>query len=315
MKKTLLLFLLFFLDIASIVAQDMYKVTSQSSLNVRSYASKNSSKLGMLNSGDIIEVYSIDNGWARIKYNGRTAYVSARYLEEYPLYQGQTKIEHNNGSLAYFFYEWNPKHTKAIKWLFWVLVLSGVTFLMILGLDLFFCYLYDYEPRILITNIILSLCCLYFLFNPSDSWWFVLDAKGGGWFGFFIGALIIGAAAGGVIGFISSLGDWYWGLFWISLPSIACLVIAFIQLYNQSIPLMIGYGVYMLIIIGVIFAPSASSHRLVNTSNGSEVYGDLSESGRYFKDQSSSDYYTQSSTDSRKYHRNGRSYDEYELKD
>lgn len=51
-----------------------------SSLNIRSYASTNAPVIGKLRRGDSIKVYSINNGFAKIEYRGRTGYVSERYI-------------------------------------------------------------------------------------------------------------------------------------------------------------------------------------------------------------------------------------------
>lgn len=54
-----------------------------SSLNIRSYASTNAPVIGKLRRGDSIKVYSINNGFAKIEYRGRTGYVSERYITLY----------------------------------------------------------------------------------------------------------------------------------------------------------------------------------------------------------------------------------------
>lgn len=52
------------------------------SLNIRSKASTKGKKVGSFSKGDTVQVYSITDRWAKIKYNDATAYVSARYLVE-----------------------------------------------------------------------------------------------------------------------------------------------------------------------------------------------------------------------------------------
>ena len=59
-----------------------YKVTA-SNLNVRTGASLDSKKIGLLPYGSKINPISISDGWAKINYNGKIAYVSADYIEEY----------------------------------------------------------------------------------------------------------------------------------------------------------------------------------------------------------------------------------------
>ena len=71
-----------------------YEVTT-SSLNVRSGAGTSYNILGSVKSGEILEVYSISNGWAKIKFKTSVAYVSASYLKEY---KENTGGSINNGS-------------------------------------------------------------------------------------------------------------------------------------------------------------------------------------------------------------------------
>jgi hypothetical protein len=79
MKKHILIVILSFLGVM-MMAQTQYVVTT-SSLNVRSKASKNSSIIGRVQEGNIVVVNDINNGWAQINYNNRTAYVNAQYIE------------------------------------------------------------------------------------------------------------------------------------------------------------------------------------------------------------------------------------------
>ena len=58
-------------------------VVTASSLNIRKKPNTSSEILGTFSSGDTVEVYSITNGWAKISYNGETAYVSSKYIEKY----------------------------------------------------------------------------------------------------------------------------------------------------------------------------------------------------------------------------------------
>lgn len=67
--------------ITSIMAQSVYKVTSQR-LNVRATPSANGLLIGTLNRGVTIAVERIENGWAVINYAGKICYVSAKYLSK-----------------------------------------------------------------------------------------------------------------------------------------------------------------------------------------------------------------------------------------
>ena len=57
------------------------KVVIANGLNVRAKASVNSSKLGILPKGSKIEVMGQQGNWAKIMYNGKTAFVSMTYLK------------------------------------------------------------------------------------------------------------------------------------------------------------------------------------------------------------------------------------------
>jgi hypothetical protein len=50
-------------------------------LNVRSGPSTSYSKVGMLYIGDIVYVYEVEDGWAKIDFNGAQRYASAKYLD------------------------------------------------------------------------------------------------------------------------------------------------------------------------------------------------------------------------------------------
>ena len=77
-KSILFLFMSFVLCTETFA--DYYRVTAPNGLNVRASASKNSEVLGKLSQNDIVNVTSIENGWANINYNGWQGYVSVSYL-------------------------------------------------------------------------------------------------------------------------------------------------------------------------------------------------------------------------------------------
>lgn len=58
------------------------KQVSVSSLNMRTGPSTSYKIITVLNKGDEVEVISIENGWAKIKYNSKTGYVSNSYLTD-----------------------------------------------------------------------------------------------------------------------------------------------------------------------------------------------------------------------------------------
>ena len=77
-KSILVLFMSFFLCTEAFA--DYYRVTTPNGLNVRASANKNSEVLGQLSQGNVVDVISIENGWANINYNGWQGYVSTSYL-------------------------------------------------------------------------------------------------------------------------------------------------------------------------------------------------------------------------------------------
>lgn len=58
------------------------KEVNTNSLNVRSGPGTNYSKLGTLKKGEKVGVLSENNGWSKINYNGKEAYVSSKYLSK-----------------------------------------------------------------------------------------------------------------------------------------------------------------------------------------------------------------------------------------
>ena len=70
-----------------------YMVTPKIGLNVRSGPSTSYKKLGALVCGTVVEVSSIENGWAAIQFSGQKAYVSAQYLQEVRDGEASTSVE------------------------------------------------------------------------------------------------------------------------------------------------------------------------------------------------------------------------------
>lgn len=58
-----------------------YTVTAKSGLNIRSGPGTSYSKYGAFAYGAAVSVQEISGGWAKISYNGKTAYVAAEYLK------------------------------------------------------------------------------------------------------------------------------------------------------------------------------------------------------------------------------------------
>lgn len=57
-------------------------VYTTANLNVRDKATTEGKKLGVLKKGTAVETIGLKNGWYTIKYNGKTAYICAKYTTE-----------------------------------------------------------------------------------------------------------------------------------------------------------------------------------------------------------------------------------------
>ena len=64
-----------------VIATKYVSVNPGSNLNLRSAPSTNASIIGKLANGTKVDVLSESNGWAKVKVNGKTGYVSAQYLK------------------------------------------------------------------------------------------------------------------------------------------------------------------------------------------------------------------------------------------
>ena len=64
------------------IGQTKYEVTANTFLNIRSYADTNAPILGTIDKGGELDVYEINNGCAKIAYDGGYAYVSSSYLSK-----------------------------------------------------------------------------------------------------------------------------------------------------------------------------------------------------------------------------------------
>lgn len=116
MRKLLLLLFLFTFSVSMMA--DNYVVNS-AKLNVRATPSASGKLLGKLTKGAVIDVTSISKGFAKFTYNGKTGYVSAKYLtkqavkeaapaqEQQPVVEEQQPIEEVPSSVStiYFFFD------------------------------------------------------------------------------------------------------------------------------------------------------------------------------------------------------------------
>jgi len=62
-------------------AESIGTVTATTNINVRSAASEDAERLGVLAGGDSAELIANENGWCKIKYNGQVGYVKADYVQ------------------------------------------------------------------------------------------------------------------------------------------------------------------------------------------------------------------------------------------
>ena len=74
------------------------KYVNTTSLNFRSGPSTSYSIIGKLSSGTKVEVISTSNGWSKIKYDGKTGYVSSKYLSSSAPESNNTTTKYVNTS-------------------------------------------------------------------------------------------------------------------------------------------------------------------------------------------------------------------------
>lgn len=80
-KRLSILFAAVILSILQAFCSDYYKVTSNNNLNVRNHPSTSGQIVGQLKPGSLVEVMSINQGWAKISFSDSSqGYVSADYI-------------------------------------------------------------------------------------------------------------------------------------------------------------------------------------------------------------------------------------------
>lgn len=89
MRKFIAIIILSFVSLGT-YAQDQYRVSTRSVLNIRSSASTNARVIGSLRNGTMVDVYNNEYGWAKIYYGGTEAYISSHYIE---LVQTEAQIQ------------------------------------------------------------------------------------------------------------------------------------------------------------------------------------------------------------------------------
>lgn len=78
--KILIVIISIFTACAICYAENNYCVISPADLNIRKSASTSSEILGTFHSGQEIEVTSVNNGWAKVKYGNKNGYVLTEYI-------------------------------------------------------------------------------------------------------------------------------------------------------------------------------------------------------------------------------------------
>ncbi|MCQ2342910.1 MAG: SH3 domain-containing protein [Paludibacteraceae bacterium] len=81
-NKFIILLIFCILTAACNQNNNKYYVTAQSGLNVRSTPNEHGTIQGKLKHYDQIDVISIENGWAKIEYKDKVAYIKSEYISE-----------------------------------------------------------------------------------------------------------------------------------------------------------------------------------------------------------------------------------------
>ena len=133
MKKLLLLLVALFCFVLA-GAQERYEVTAKSPLNVRSSASGSGTVLGTVQSGSKVDVYENYGDWAKIKYNGKFAYVSNKYLTKCSAEASQNQKEENKNSFLSKFDDFVGQYaTHDIGWMIFVIFGLSVVLAIVRG--------------------------------------------------------------------------------------------------------------------------------------------------------------------------------------
>ena len=210
MKKLLLFFVaLFCLAFAN--AQERYEVTSKSALNIRSSASASSTVLGTVQSGSKVDVYENYGDWAKIKYNGKFAYVSSKYLKKCSAEASQNQKEENKNSFLGKFDSFVRQYvTHDIDWLIFVIFGLSVVLAIVRGVHRDgrrYLRSGKYIFHLISFVIICVAEIVYFLRMGSETTWFCMPSNVG-WIGAIVGFLALGwMVYNQVMWFIDTLFD------------------------------------------------------------------------------------------------------------
>ena len=266
MKKFLIL-LGFLCCFAWTNAQEQYKVTSKSYLNVRSSASTSSAVLGSVQTGSTVEVYEMYGSWAKIKYNGQFAYVSSKYIEKCNVSSASTTQggEKENANEA-FWSKLNLEQyqTGNVEWMIFVILGLSVVLAVIRRMlrgeeDVLSGRLY-----ILNLTIFVVMCfaeSAYLFMMAGDTIWFCLPSDVG-WIGAIVGFVSLGwVAYNQLICFMDILTDLKYnagecdlriGIFSWPVAAVAAIIASIVEWDSGEMWILIILGVCQLIQIGII---------------------------------------------------------------
>lgn len=177
MKKLLLLIAAIFCSVLLANGQERYEVDVNSPLNIRSSASTSGDVLGILHDGTIVDVYAIYGDWAEIKYNGRYAYISSKYLKKCEVQPTPVETEQRRTLRSYWDdIDLEDYATYNVKWMvFLILGLSIALFVMRKEYA-------DYELYLIIFIVTCILEPIYLLKMGDERMWFCMpDEVGWGW--------------------------------------------------------------------------------------------------------------------------------------
>lgn len=149
MKPKLILFISLILICNLPVAADMYVVNAENGLNIRESPSSNGQIIYKLNYNDVINIESIEDGWAKINWNGEDAYVSSKYIS-----REQSSSNKGSRNLKKRLFSFDGSFLSVVKWLFIIaigflllkfaigILLTGIAYGLILGgIALGVCYI------------------------------------------------------------------------------------------------------------------------------------------------------------------------------
>ncbi len=122
MMRTIVLTMLCLCCSLLAVAQTQYEVTTNTFLNIRSYADADAPVLGTVNKGEKVDVYEISNGWAKIDYDGGYAYVNSAYLKKAQKVSSVVPVK-DNGEIDFSSWSFN---LDGVEWMAYVIAVLSI---------------------------------------------------------------------------------------------------------------------------------------------------------------------------------------------